>query len=643
MAVNGLDAKVWDKGVSTLKAIARREKVEVKKIRSGEEYDLNSKDTPLETDLIGYLTHVSIAGAIYAAPLRGAGPLFKKPIDGRGTDGQKAAMRSMIKDLDGVQIAVLTGEGPKDAQSVYIPTGTMITNVADPTIVKIPVHTNHDPVDGTNNTSGKNKDGSMIAGGTSIVLFAKPKDQHKPAFTAFPDEVSVWSYATPIWMPKVGLTMVGNSVEEVVETNVKKVANGFLTQKLGRLPSEAEIADFIRNDFKVALMNRPFQNAKVLTGLKNAGMNIDFTVNAKGDVDFSTWAVDGDNLAVKHFKKGNVLIIGDGNVAVPYMKGVHLNIGNGGGPETLQLLPGVKEMAAIFLSKARRTEMHLNDLLGNMFKAIRSNNSDEKEAALKKCFSEKEIKALKKHGFDTNKTFTVFTKDVLLKNSTDYITTLAAITPLEKSRAFFDVPGLSAVKFSTKDDTVEASAIAAAGSGDQFLIKERFALKSKPIKVAIMNGVSEIEKTLNKDLSGKEKIAAEDLVKTTLANYLALAKEYIFYGCYDYAKLVLDDLDKYVSHLEKNLLLSGLSNLYKSIAVKDKSLLKYIDQIQQLMKVSSSDLKNKANLEKLENLYKVNSEWCNPNLNNGLDRWLRKDLVYAQDELKSYIDALKKK
>ncbi|MFA5878943.1 MAG: hypothetical protein WC860_02075 [Candidatus Margulisiibacteriota bacterium] len=642
MTISSLDPKVWNNGIASLKAIARREEVTVKKIRNGEEYDLDPKRTPLQTNLIGYLTHIAVAGAAYTAPERGAGPLFKKTIDGRGTDGQKSAIKSMIKDLDAVQISVLTGEGPKDAQSVYIPTGTVFSNVADPTIVKQPIHTNHDPVDGTNNVCGKNKDNSFVAGGTSIVLFATPKDPHKPAFTAFPDEVSVWSYSTPIWMPKVGLTMIGKSVEEVVETNVKKVANGFLTQKLGRLPSEEEVANFIRNDFKVVLMNRPFQNSKVLAGLKKAGMNIDYKVDAKGNIDFSTWVVDGDSLAVKHFRKGNVLIVGDGNIMVPYMKDVHLNIGNGGGPETLQLLPGVKEMAAVFLSKEKRTQMPLDEVLNGMFKANQSNDLKEKEAALNKLFSEKEKKALLKHGFDATKTFTVFTKDSLLKNTMDYITTFAAITPLEKSRALFDVPGMSAVKINTDNDTIETSAMAICGSGDQYLVKEKFILKSRPIKANLMNGVVNIDKVINKSLTEKEVSEVKDLVTITLGNYLALAKEYIFYGCFDQSKLILNDLHQYISYLEKNLLIEGMRDIYKTICYKDKNLMKYIGQLQDLMKITSSDLKNKANLQKLKEMYKQNSYLVNSDITPGVDHWLKKDLRYLQDELVSYIKVLEK-
>ncbi len=638
--INQLDPKIWDKGLNELKAIKRRSSVEVKQIKPNEE---NITGKELEQNLLGYLTHIVVAGALYAAPFRRAGYLFKKPVDGRGTEGQKGAIKAMIKDLDAVQIATLTGEGPKDAQSVYIPTGTVFSNVADDTIVKTKIHWNTDPVDGTNNTIGKNKDNSFVGGATSIALFAKPINPHKPAFVAFPDEVSIWSYSTPSWVPKVGLVMQGNSIAEVVEKNVKLIAEGCLKQKLGRLPKPEELASYIKNEFKAALMNRPFQNLEVLKGLKNAGVNIDFQVKPDGkSIDFSSWQSDGDTLSTKHFKKGNVLIIGDGNIMVPYMKDVHLNIGNGGGPETLQILPGTREMVTLFLSKDRREKMPINTLFGEMFRAINSADKNVKEEVLKKIFSEKEIKALQKHGFNAEKVFTVYNKDILFSNTKDYITSFSAITDLEKTRALFDVPGMAGVKINPKDDTVETSAMAVTGSGGQFLLKEKFVLKSASIKVNLMDNLTKLEEMNKSILIDKEKKEMKELLKVIMADYISLAKEYIFFGCFDIAKAVLDDFIKTIENYKQQIVLTELKEFYYALKVKSQNLKHYIDQIETLQKVTPSELKKKENLERLKELKKLNDELLNSDLTPGIDGWLKRDLLFANDELTAYIKALEK-
>lgn len=629
-----------DQGLKAIWGIDKRLSAQVQLLK---EEDNPKAGKVLRDTMGGYLKNITTSGAFKTAGVRMGGPLTKRDIDYRGTAGQLAVIKGgLIAENENTRIDTLTGEGPKDS-SIHVPTGTIFSNVADPAKIKTLIHWNTDPVDGTNPTSEhnilKNGQKGLIAGGVSIALYAIPKNKALPAFTALPDELSIWGMATSRLVPKTNLTLEGDTIEEIVEKNVKMTATAVLKERLKRDPTQEEYTQFLKNEFKVVLMNRPFQNIKILQGLKNAGIPVDLKIK-NGKVDFSDWAMDGDSLpSEKHYKKGNICIVGDGNVSVPFMKDVYLLIGNSGGPEFLQLLPSVQDLTGVFLSKEKRDKDPLEMLITGIVKGSTAKSEEEKKNLAAKIFTPKDLASLKKYGFDLNNTFKVFTKENLISNSDDYTTAFTAITPLQGGRGTFDIPGMEAVKIDPDLDTAEISSILAHSSGAQYLIKEKFQLSTKRLKEIVKKDET-VFKELSKSAASDVPAKYTDVVREMLTNYIELAKLYITFGCFDASTKILDQLDGFIKTVEIPKMAPKKASLVSITQGTAAHYRDYLDLTKRIYSISAKDLSNVKKLDDLKKLKIEIEEMIDPNITPYLDHHLGKDLKAIHHELSNYIKKL---
>lgn len=631
--------EMWQQGLKALKEIDKPLSVEVKvlnRANNGESADV------LKNKLGGFIKNIPLGGAVLTAGLRMSGPLAKRGIDGRGTLGQKTVIRNgLLLKNDNIRLETLTGEGPKDS-SIHIPTGTSFCNVVNAEHVQTLIHWNTDPVDGTNPTAGyslgSNGKKAMITGGTSIALFAIPTNPILPAFKALPDDLSMFEVATTRLVPKTELSLDGKSIEEIVEKNVKTVATAVLKERLKRDPSAEEYQQFLKTEFKVVLMNRPFQNLKILQGLKNAGVNIDFKVK-NGKVDFSDWDTDKNILSSEsHYKKDNVCLVGDGNVIAPFMKDVYMLIGNSGGPEFLQLLPSVQDMVGVFLSKENRDKKDLDTLIGSIVSGEKEQSEATRKEIFEKVFTAKDREALNKYGFDHNNAVKVFNKSTLIGNSKDYVTTFTAITPLQGGKGTFDVPDMESIKINPEEDTVETSSIFAHSSGTQLLIKEKFQLATKRIK----NNLAK-EEVIFKNLASTPEVNSTkytESVKSILDTYFKLIKQYIFLGLSDYANYSLTALDNFIKRVESTKLEPKKVRIISTAQSKSESLKNYIGLSQKIYAITAKDLSDPNKLDMLLELKSEIKDVLNSNIDPYLDYKLRKDLFSEQHELSVYIKKL---
>ncbi len=401
--------------------------------------------------------HANAAAAVTG--FRGKGKAYKKLIDGLATDVHVRGYDLLANVTPQFDLQVVQGEGGKD-DSVGLFTGAravrdlIIQPARDQSLL---IDLNIDPVDGTTPVAvmDRDKDGRPVlaALGTSITSFGL-RPEKGTSFLRVPDTASIFIMATPLGIPHVQLDLrAGGTFKEMVVENVRRVAVARLSTLLRRKPGHDEVLMYIQNQLRVCSMNRAFQNVELLDALKAAGMRLNYRLLPdQADIDFSDWEVSGVNSENKNCRKGNLALIGDGNVSALLMEGVDLLIGNSGSVEAVQIATMASDIQGVFMSKELRKQYSISALVDAMRESDLGTDEEKTKAFTRWFPGEKERREFTKVQMPPHLVMSVLGKHDFIRTE-DYLTVISAITPLG-GPGVFTVPGADGV---TLDET-QASA-----------------------------------------------------------------------------------------------------------------------------------------------------------------------------------------
>ena len=561
-----------------------------------------------------HLLRASLSAAMAAHALKGFGTLFKKAIDGRGTDEYVQVFEKMVQEYPDIEIRVVQGEGEKD-NSVGLFSGKVFRNPHAEkinTVLQIII----DPIDGTSPTAGGTPlKGAPLGTSDNLVIFSQDP------MPSFPDTVSAWLVATSMHVPAFGL-----SVADPIDVTVHKTAVAVLTERFGgRGPLDSEIHAFIRDDLRVVLMNRDFQNGLIVSGLNKAGMELPCTIGPDGKLVLTdeNWTTHEklDNKNYRHVS-GKVSLIGDGNIAAPLMRSegqpVHLVFGNSGSVESFQLMPFAGEAQSVFISKTLRAKRPVDELVRAVVVASNLPTAAQKRAVFEGLFSADEkadfYRTSGSSDDDIARVMTVFKKEDL---TAPYMGIISFITD-PKGPDVFPVPGVSGVKVVSENDglSITVSAIVGDSDGHLLTIEEKFAMEARLVEA--YRGLSEAS-------SNK---AAHEYVSLGLERAAVFAR----YGCYRDAELTLVDVE------------AGIDRFNKIYEADRHYWMGYASQVKFLREKSAiiyklEDLRDSKNvgalLEAKDQIDKIIRAF-KP------EEWQRGELTYFIDEIDARIAKLKK-